>query len=73
MISQILGRSPECVVLLHPGMGSALRLYAWVPHLARTIASCVPTFAAMVNRSPVWISRSRMSGLRAISSNSSIA
>ena len=23
------------VVLVHPGMGSALRLYAWVPHLAR--------------------------------------
>ena len=28
-------KKPECVVVLHPGMGSALRLYAWVPHLAR--------------------------------------
>ncbi|MEO7727062.1 MAG: alpha/beta hydrolase [Burkholderiales bacterium] len=26
---------PETLVLIHPGMGSALRLYAWVPHLAR--------------------------------------
>lgn len=25
----------ECVVLIHPAMGSADRLYAWVPHLAR--------------------------------------
>ena len=28
-------KKADCVVLLHPGMGSALRLYAWVPHLAR--------------------------------------
>src|SRR5450432_1879309 len=28
-------KKPETVVLLHPGMGSARRLYAWIPHLAR--------------------------------------
>jgi len=28
-------KTPECVVLMHPGMGSAQRLFAWVPHLAR--------------------------------------
>ncbi len=28
-------KQAEYVVLLHPGMGSAQRLYAWVPHLAR--------------------------------------
>ena len=28
-------RPSDTVVLVHPGMGSALRLYAWVPHLAR--------------------------------------
>ena len=28
-------KQSECVVLVHPGMGSAQRLYAWVPHLAR--------------------------------------
>lgn len=30
-------KTPECVILLHPGMGSAQRLYAWVPHLARDL------------------------------------
>ena len=28
-------KKPETVILLHPGMGSARRLYAWVPHIAR--------------------------------------
>lgn len=28
-------KTPEHVVLIHPGMGSAQRLYAWVPYLAR--------------------------------------
>lgn len=28
-------KKSECVILLHPGMGSARRLYAWVPYLAR--------------------------------------
>ena len=28
-------KKSDCVVLPHPGMGSAQRLYAWVPHLAR--------------------------------------
>ena len=28
-------KAPQHLILLHPGMGSARRLYAWVPHLAR--------------------------------------
>lgn len=28
-------KKSERVILIHPGMGSALRLYAWIPHLAR--------------------------------------
>src|ERR1043166_7868193 len=28
-------KKAECLVLLHPGLGSAQRLFAWVPHLAR--------------------------------------
>ena len=40
------------VVLLHPGLGSSLRLFGWVPHLARTYRVVRPDIRGHGNWSP---------------------
>ena len=40
------------VVLLHPGLGSSLRLFGWVPHLARTYRVVRPDIRGHGNSEP---------------------